>query len=295
MKIIFSLLLLTLSLSLLAHRESFLPENNLKIGINPLAPTGITEADFHAVQADLKAIYVPMATAQGGKLTFRSDWKSSTVNAYAQRFGVENEDGEELPPFDDWRVIFLGGLARHKDVTRDGFTLIVCHELGHHFGGAPTYNGETSWASNEGQADTFSVSKCLRRLWEKADNASAIQGKVISPVVIQACSDQWKTEAENNLCLRVSLASQSIGNLFASLVTFGKPPQFETPDPKVVTSTQSSHPKAQCRLDTYLQASLCAVSFYTDFGKDDETIGACHPKNGDVVGNRPLCWFKPSL
>ncbi len=293
MKILFTILSLFISLSSLAHKESFLPENNLKIGINPLAPTGISEADFNAVQEELKVIYVPMAAAQGGTLTFKSEWKSNTVNAYAQRFGVEDEDGEEHAPFDDWRVIFLGGLARHKHVTRDGFTLIVCHELGHHFGGTPTYDGQTSWASNEGQADTFSVSKCMRRLWEKADNAAAISGKTIPSVVTKTCSEQWKTEAEKNLCLRIALASESIGNLFGSLVTFGRLPKFETPDTKVVSSTQFTHPKAQCRLDTYFQASICPVPYDIDFGKDDETVGACHPKNGDVTGNRPLCWFHP--
>ena len=192
-------------------------------------------------------------------------------------------------------MIFLGGLARHKHVTKDGFTLIVCHELGHHFGGAPTYDGETAWASNEGQADTFSVSKCLRRLWEKADNGKAIAQKKIPEIVLNKCSENWKTETEKNLCLRIGLAAESIGNLFGSLVTFGKLPKFETPDLKVVSSTLFTHPKAQCRLDTFFQASLCQVPFDVEFSRQDETIGACHPRHGDVVGNRPLCWFAPKL
>ena len=285
------ILLFLIVTNVFAHSESFLPENNLRIGINPLAPTGISEADFNAVIKELEVIYVPMAKALGGNLTFRSAWKDNTVNAYAQRFGHEDEDGEEHGPFDDWRVIFLGGMARHKFITRDGFSLIVCHELGHHFGGAPSYDGETSWASNEGQADYFSVTKCLRRLWVRADNKAAIAGMKMNPVMMKGCEDQWKSEGERALCARIGLASESIGNLFGSLVTFGKLPKFETPDPKVVTSTTFGHPKAQCRLDTYFQGSLCDVPFDVEFDKKDPSIGAC--VQGDPVGMRPLCWFKP--
>jgi hypothetical protein len=35
----------------------------------------------------------------------------------------------------------FGGLARHELVTDDGFMMVVCHETGHHLGGAPRYNG----------------------------------------------------------------------------------------------------------------------------------------------------------
>jgi hypothetical protein len=295
MKNIFILILFVSSFSLFAAQRSFLPENNLEIGIDELAPTGISEADFNIVQKELADIYVPIAAAQGGKLTFLSNWKDKTVNAYAQRFGHEDQDGEEHGPFDDWRVTFLGGLARNKHVTRDGFSLVVCHELGHHFGGSPSYDGANAWAANEGQADYYSVSKCLRRLWQHADNALIIKGQIIDPVLKSLCSTQWKTDFDQTLCLRGGLAAQSIGNLFASLVTFSKLPKFNTPDPTKVKKTVAGHPKAQCRLDTYFQATLCHVSFDQEFDKKDETFGACHPSHGDTVGNRPLCWYAPTL
>jgi Zn-dependent protease with chaperone function len=53
----------------------------------------------------------------------------------------------------------FGGLARDPLVTKDGFSAVICHEIGHHIAGAPRKG--FSWASNEGQADYFATTKCL--------------------------------------------------------------------------------------------------------------------------------------
>lgn len=290
MRLLSLLTLATLFLSL-PVRGGFLPENDLKIPINKRAPTGITQADFEQTQLELKAIYTPIVKALGGQLVFESNWQSSTVNAYASRHGELDEDGEETEPRKEWRVTFLGGLARHKFITRDGFSLVICHELGHHLGGAPRLDGETAWASIEGQSDYFSTSKCLRRLWHKMNNAKAIQGKSIPETLIKKCSEQWPLSSERDLCLRIGMAGLSAGELFADISRFTKTPKFETPDPKVVKKTNNSHPAAQCRLDTYLQGALCEVSYLDDLG-NDEFKGACHPRSGHKVGIRPACWFK---
>lgn len=279
--------MITLSALILA---TFLPENNLQIPVTSAGGGGISEKDFQDVQTELARIYVPEARARGGNLIFRSDWKSSTVNAFAQRFGHENEDGEELPPFDDWRVVFLGGLARHKYMTRDGFSLVVCHEIGHHLGGSPTYDGETAWASAEGQADYFATTKCLRRLWKDDDNSSRITGQVIPEALKTSCEKQWKDKNEAALCIRAGLAGLQVGMLFSDIASFQKLPKFETPDTSVVKKTMMIHPKAQCRLDTYYQGALCEVSYLEEFGKD-EFKGACHLRLGYKEGVRPLCWY----
>jgi len=287
----FYLLFLLCTLNLYAQ-DGFLPENSLSFPVG-LNAQGISARDFQEAQDELARIWVPRARAQGGNLRFVSSWESSTVNAYAQRFGHEDEWGEELPPFDDWRVVFLGGMARPPEITRDGFSLIVCHELGHHFGGFPRLSGETAWASIEGQADYFATSKCLRELWVDEDNQK-LQSKEIPETLRQSCLVQWKSEKEYFLCLRVGLAGLSVGRLFADIAPFTKPPKFETPDPKVVGRTMNTHPKAQRRLDTYLQGALCEILHDSPFG-DDEYTGACHKRNGQTLGIRPACWFKASF
>jgi hypothetical protein len=88
------------------------------------------------------------------------------------------------------------------------------------------------------------------------------------------------------------MAGKSVADLFSDL---GREPitKFETPDTKVVTRTNDSHPRAQCRLDTYYQGSLCDVNMNEDVSQKDEVQGTCHPSLGHRLGNRPLCWFKP--
>jgi hypothetical protein len=269
---------------------SFLPPNDLQIPISGINVGGITEKEFNDVQTELSRIYIPIARSKGGNLMFRSDWKSSTVNAFAQRFGHENEDGEEMPPFDDWRVVFLGGLARHKYMTRDGFSLVVCHELGHHLGGSPTYDGETSWASAEGQADYFATTKCLRKLWENEDNEAKLSDVKIPETLKASCEKQWTQKRDVALCLRQGLAGLQVGMLFADIGSFQKLPKFETPDLTQVKKTMMIHPKSQCRLDTYFQGSLCEVSFNEEFGQD-EVAGACHMRSAHKTGLRPACWY----
>lgn len=273
--------------------EGFLPENSLSLPPS-FTDQGISQKVFQDIQDELARIWIPRARAEGGNLTFVSSWESGTVNAYAQRFGHEDEWGEEMPPFDDWRVVFLGGMARHKEMTKDGFSLIVCHELGHHFGGYPKLSGETMWASIEGQADYFATSKCLRELWSGTDNRKTLRGQSIPAALESNCRTQWKSDDEYALCLRTGLAGLSAGRLFAAIAPFTKAPKFETPDQKIVPRTLTIHPKAQCRLDTYFQGALCEIPFSVPMGTDELT-GACHSRNGQTIGLRPACWFKAQV
>lgn len=281
-----------LLLSLTLHASSFLPENDLSIPLDKNKKSGISERDFNETQTELEKIYSPIVKARGGFLVFKSNWESSTVNAYASRHGKEDEDGEEQEPRNEYRVIFLGGLARHKFMTRDGFSLVICHELGHHLAGAPALDGDTAWASIDGQSDYFATSKCLRRLWSRQDNARPLQGKRLPEILLKKCQEHWSREEDKNLCLRSGMAAQNVGQVFGDINRTWKTPNFETPDLKVVKKTFSGHPKPQCRLDTYFQGVLCEVSFKDDFGADP-VIGSCHPRLGHQVGARPLCWFKP--
>jgi hypothetical protein len=236
---------------------------------------GISEEEFMRISTELENLYASDIANRGGKLHVYKEWKSSEVNAYAQR-----QDGE-------WKVIMLGGIARHKYMTADGFALVTCHELGHHLGGFPKFDGiDTGWASNEGQSDYYSTMKCLRRYWENADNEAAISGKMIPPTLQESC----RGEA---LCIRSGLAGLSVSYVFSALAWNLSKPKFETPDPKVVKATYFGHPKPQCRLDTFFQGSICEASSLEDMAT--ETKGSCHETLGYTRGMRPRCWFKPTL
>ena len=295
---------LTLTGSALACSENgkggFLPENDAYIpvevtipgttseaGLNPLFGFGqrqgsVTEAQFHQAIDQIEAVYAPIIAGMGEKLKITRLWADGPVNAYAMQFIT----------FD---VLIYGGLARHKAITKDGLSLIVCHEIGHHIGGAPKKIGGDmiNWASNEGQADYFATLKCLRKAWINDDN-QAIARTLNAP---RAVEDMCKRAHGNDnvdaaLCVRTSMAGKSVADLFSSM-SKRKKAKFTTPDSKIVWATDDDHPAAQCRLDTYFQGSLCDVNMNEDVSQTDEVRATCHRSLGHRIGTRPLCWFKP--
>ena len=263
-------------------QEGFVTENKLNIPVNTKSITGISENQFNSVIDQIEGIYAPLVSEYGGKLEVVRKWTDGTVNAYAQQEG------------DVWKVSMFGGLACHKTITADGFALVVCHEIGHHIGGAPRYAGG-DWASNEGQADYFATLKCLRRVWQSEDNASVIRQMNVPEVLTTTCQKNWANEADRAICIRGGMAGESVAKLFAALAWSIKQPKFDTPDTRQVSTTSDSHPATQCRLDTYFQGALCEKSFNEEIGQQDEVTGSCHGSTGHSTGLRPRCWFKPSV
>lgn len=264
--------------------EGFLPENNLNISVNAKRLGGLTEEEFNLAIDKAEEVYAPIVAQEGGKLEIARNWTDGTVNAYAQRVGST------------YKVSMFGGLARHETITVDGFSLVICHEIGHHIGGAPKKASiwSSSWASNEGQADYFATLKCLRRLWQHDDNDALIRRMNPPKALVDACSQQWLWSKDFAICVRGGMAGHSVGSLFAALRN-QEPPKFDTPDPRVVTRTDDNHPAHQCRLDTYFQGALCEKSFTEDVETASEVTGTCHGSTGHSIGLRPLCWFKPSV
>jgi hypothetical protein len=286
MKFLSLFLALTLSASSFActedGRSGIVEDNDLYIPVGTKSAGGITEAQFNAVITKLEDIYVPIASNMGGKLKIARKWDDGTVNANASRF------------FSSWSVNMYGGLARHETITADGFALVLCHEIGHHIGGAPKVsNFLMTWASNEGQSDYFATAKCLRRAFLNDDNAAVIKRMTIPGTLASACAKAHPNKLDRDICVRSGMAGASVSALFAAL---RKKPEakFDTPDPSKVSKTDNAHPAHQCRLDTYFQGALCERSFNEDVSQKDEVQGTCHRSLGDTVGLRPLCWFKPS-
>lgn len=277
----------------LANPVTFLPPNNLNLEDmdfmgKPKKPTnGMTEEIFNAVIDEAEAVYAPIIKAHGGKLNFSRGWDDSTVNASASQSG------------DDWDVNMYGGLARRKEVTRDGFQMVVCHELGHHLAGFSFY--DEGWAAGEGQSDYFSGIACSRMLWKDQLEENAKAKKIAHPTVLKQCDSQWTTEAERNLCYRTSMAGKSLADLLSALG--GSTVDFDTPDTSEVKTTDNTHPEGQCRLDTYFAGALCTATFdpsvipgrnNTD-GQDSLSAQeeAYKASCSEGVGARPRCWFAP--
>ena len=263
-----------------------IPDNDMNIPASEVNPkdtdNSVTEADFIRILSILKKIYSPVIKAKSGyDLVVVSDWQDGTVNAYATR------------EVESWNIFVPGGIARAKGMTRDSFALIVCHELGHHLGGAPRtflYNG---WPSAEGQADYWATSKCLKRYYEELSYEEISIDATIPHKAVTDCSATHKNFKDIKVCIRTQLASIAFGQFLNELPTTKHKVSIETPDTREVKGTNTNdYPRPQCRLDTVYQGALCTVPSSMLTSDEDAKIGHCNDET--KLGTRPRCWFKPN-
>ena len=225
--------------------RSFMPENDLHLEDNWTESTSnVTEEMFNLVIDTAKELYQPYADENNESLIINNKWSDSTVNANVSRF---------------WGRVTInmyGGLARRPEVSPEAFALVLCHELGHAYGGYP-YLRKSQKMSAEGQADYYGSADCLKQVID------VLEDEFPEYETTEFTEEICEGDA---VCLRGLHAGQGLGDLLASMRKVGTP-DYATPDPLVVKKTQLSYPETvQCRLDTYLAGAM----------------------NWD----RPKCWFK---
>lgn len=271
---------------------SILPDNNLYLQDCLDCEAGITEAQFNQVIAKARTLYTEVIRGLGGTLNIRGNWGDSTVNASASQL------------FGTWQVNMYGGLARRPEVTVDGFTLVLCHELGHHLAGMPYVS---SWGADEGQSDYFATNHCAQLFWQDDVAGNEAARATIHEIPKSRCDAIWGTEAEQNLCYRAMLGGKSLADLLGALG--GTTANWNTPDTREVTTTDHAHPAAQCRLDTYMAGAVCVADYDRDVipgkrngrgyndrqAEEDAARFACTAQGQHSDGLRPRCWFKPTL
>lgn len=265
----------------------FLPTNDQNIPVSKFNNGGITREQYDHVIDRVLELYSPVVKSLGGELLFNRNWDDGTVNAYASR---------DMTTGKQWYITMYGGLARHPLMTEDAFALAVCHELGHHLGGYPkrrmAFQVDPLWGSNEGEADYFSTLKCLRRYFTGLDNAGALSKLKIPDLVATSCQKSFANADEVLICEHSAMTGLTVGQFFSALSKDKSPVDFSTPDKKkVIFKIYNDHPKAQCRLDTYFQASLCDKNMSENLSNKDGNISTCTYHNGDTVGMRPRCWM----
>lgn len=260
--------------------KGFLPPNDLYIPEGTRDASGISQEQFNAVLDSLERLYAPVVAKQGGVLEIRRLWSDGTVNASTGRQGNK------------YILNMYGGLARHSATTMDGFALVACHEMGHQLGGAPKKPG--TWATNEGQADYYANLKCLRRMFTFEKSSEFTRSTLGDEVAEKGCAQQFPDPAGRALCVRSAIAGKSLSALLMAMRKETVEPRFDTPDPAVVGSMQDSHPATQCRLDTYLQGSLCNQPVESGLSDTNPVTGTCTRSGGFTSGFRPLCWYRPS-
>jgi len=231
--------------------HSALPENDLWME-DYFEKSNSGEEMFNRVIEAAEVVYKPIMEEFGdSSLTINRKWSDPMVNANATRF------------FGNVTINMFGGLFRRPETTVEGFTLVLCHELNHAYGGLP-YIRAWQKLSAEGQADYAGAKECMHKVL--AVLKLEYFEEEPTGFMEDTCASAFKTEERQKLCVRSLVGGQSLGTLLATIKEEAMP-DYETPDPMVVEETLLSYPATiQCRLDTYLRGTLQL--------------------------DRPACWFK---
>lgn len=238
----------------------------------------LTETQYKEVGERLRALYEPKITSDQYTLLLKLDWQDTGM-AYANHF--DN--------YKQYEVTVTGDYARDPGLSSDAFSLVLCHEFGHLFGGAPY--AKLYLSSNEGQADYYSTLKCFKALAAKEDNAAIVKslGNQVTQTMRQQCGQVYPVGSrDSNICLRGMVAAYNL---------------IHSKNPKVALSLTKKdpsesymwghfdHPEPQCRLDTLIAGLLCNNT--RKLSNTDYRAGTCTAASGHKIGLRPRCWFNP--
>ncbi len=276
---------------------NFFPANKLRF---PIKNDGrqISRPQFRKILDAAESVYKPIFQSLGvGRFYIADRWNDDTVNACAS-IGAPCSKGSAAAGNTDRYVEIYGGLGRHPLMTAEGLMLVICHEIGHHIGGYPRYEKNTSVMATEGQSDYFASAKCMRLIYSaltpKTNENWAWANKNRIPQEVQKpCLNSFGNNVSAIYCMRSSLAGLSLAQVLGSLNgTDPRQLSFILKDNSVVQTTFESHPKAQCRLDTYAAGAACTADPRIPFSATNPNQGAC--VNKMAPGARPSCWYKDS-
>ncbi|MEC9281473.1 MAG: hypothetical protein VX642_02080 [Bdellovibrionota bacterium] len=206
MKVLFLIFFLLLSISAKASFKSSDQEKSLTTK-EPM----ISKSVFQRTIINIGKEFKELPDWLNEKLLIYADWNSPTADsALARRW-------------DNAQLLVYRGMAHRREIDPDSLALIVCHELGHLYAGAPL-KPEGNYIAAEGQADYFATRYCLRRALA-----------TINP---------------ENIHERSLLAIHRVGAFLAN--NWGHShPSFKSPDTNRVNKTILDHPEPQCRFDTF--------------------------------------------
>jgi hypothetical protein len=275
-----------------------MPMNHLNVLDNPRVIYNISPMMFRQIIDQVAGTFSPVVRAHGGQLQVNYLWNNSTVNASADRNG------------NIWILNMYGGLARRKEITPDGFSMVVCHELGHHLGGYP-FTMDGYWAADEGEADYFAAHVCAPAIWARDVQGNAVHRYTVDPVAKQYCDRSTPYQPQRDICYRTADAAQSLANVLNLLDEGHHVVGYRYANNMArVPETNHGHPAPQCRLETYLNGALCRRSYdprvipgidlNMNGGSliDEEKEAAkysCGERGAAYDGSRPRCWFQPVL
>ncbi|WP_408098813.1 ImmA/IrrE family metallo-endopeptidase [Peredibacter sp. HCB2-198] len=250
----------------------------------------ISKKEFETTISKVQNEFAQDVQEMGAKLAILGNWSNSTINAHTSR----STDSKI------WKVHANGGFARLKFLNQDGFTILLCHELGHHLGGYPKVK-KHSWLSVEGQADYFATLKCSKRIFsDSIENSKVVSNLKVSKFVTDKCTEAYANVDEVNVCIRSAMASKNLieaTNIEVNKIYNEPLPRIEfdiNDRPYAKGHIYQAHSELQCRLNTLFNGSLCNKDVKNSLSDTEESSGNCSLSQGDILGVRPNCWYYPN-
>jgi hypothetical protein len=236
--------------------------------------SNINEKQFHDLIQSVNDTYQPIFKGIGVNFWFERKWDSKDSNMYVYQFDSQYAK--------NWKIEVHGGLARKVQITKEGFTMALCHEIGHLLGGYPIKDYLKS--STEGQADYYAAHVCARKIFGKTIK----KRKLINQLRIESdlCEKYFDEKYDKDVCMLTLMGAKSLSDFLAVVYRpWIKETDPTTPEQNDVKKTFQGHPTPQCRLDTMIAGILC------DKPWDDKIIPL--DKKAKTCSNRPKCWYAP--
>lgn len=228
-------------------------------------------------------------------------YASTAMASFGKPLSIIVEENESISAAADHtatelKVILHSGLLKSPRLTADGLRMIICHELGHLFGGAPRSHPPFEWdgpvasdgmslMSSEGQADYYAGLACFKRLTRisEQEHKVGVDESRIGPELRRKCHEVAGFDGEDlTLCYRAAL-----GGLDFLTVTHDFPISCEFEDTTIAPELiRDTYPARQCRLDTIIRGASCPDAFPLILDFNQDSANSCKRRYAE----RPHCW-----
>ncbi|SCZ62731.1 reprolysin-like metallopeptidase [Thiohalomonas denitrificans] len=269
------------------HVRCILPGDREREGQTPF-PYDINDVDeeaFRYIIDTISTLYTTAFADHGKQLIMDQQWEDQKKGAVS--WLMEEYDREKKQINQIREIDLNGGLARHPMLNRDAYAMVICHEIGHHLGGAPHALG----ASSEGQSDYFAAAKCMKR-YLKVTRYRQHQTEPLPDELEAVCTANYHASDERTACRRNILAGLTLSRWFAYTREMDQTELTRRDTRQRPTTLVHGYPSPQCRLDTFIAGALCPVDEEAPFSDDSVRTGACTREAGYEQEARPQCWFR---
>lgn len=251
------------------------------------SPAAVTTNELNDLKEQIISMYGSKVEGHGVTLEINYFLISSNAGAYSKKNEAEHK----------WEINIYGGMIQHPLMNQASLGLIMCHEVGHFFGGKPYVQGRkispilTGTApkqmSAEGQADFFATAECGKNLF---NNLNLQSDNILIPhELISSCI---KSGIFKKICVALVEAAKNVSGIYVDLSSKIDHVQYDPTSYTEADKTEAvqtllrvgEYPSLQCRLDTMLAGLNCRLN----------SLGSCEDLElNSIIELRPACWYHP--